>query len=663
MRRGRGQVPAWTLPLLVALLAPWGPLVAVAADDGGSVSVFAHGAGNRALALGGAYAAVADDAASIFWNPAGLARVPRRELWAGHSNLIGLGFGEQAGALALPHWRWGTVALAFRRFGVDGIDARDEHNVAAGELTDAESELALGLARELGPAWSIGGALKLRRQDLAGFSDSGWGCDLGLLARPLLAAGVGAAWARDLKVGLSLRNAVEPAIRLDEETVADPFAWRLGLALARPVGWAGRLLVASDVEKSRDRGARFHAGVELQPLPELALRAGVNDGLVTAGTGLRWDGVGADYAFEDNPLGAVHRFGVSLAFGPTVVASRQAALAAQEDALQARLANAFESRRRAQADSLAAQARAALAAGRWEGAVALVEQLRVLEPEGSWLAGLESAAWRGRGRELAAAGDYAAAELALERALAAAPDDSAAAAALARTRAESDRRAARTAEVRALFAAALDAFAADSLSQARDGFTRLLALAPEDAEAAAMLRRTETALAVRQAQAAARAAPAASTRGTDEGGAAGAAAGGGAAGGPARAGSGPARGGEAAAPPAGRRPELSETRRRELADLYRRGVAAVEAGRSREAVGYWEIVWAADPGHQRVGEYLKREYLTQGMEAFAAGSLDEAVRCWEKALRVDPGDKRAAGYLERARQQRARIEQMLGSAR
>ena len=125
----------------------------------------------------------------------------------------------------------------------------------------------------------------------------------------------------------------------------------------------------------------------------------------------------------------------------------------------------------------------------------------------------------------------------------------------------------------------------------------------------------------------------------------------------------PARGGEAAAPPAGRRPELSETRRREIADLYRRGVAAVEAGRSREAVGYWEIVWAADPGHQRVGEYLKREYLTQGMEAFAAGSLDEAVSCWEKALRVDPGDKRAAGYLERARQQRARIEQMLGSAR
>ena len=49
------------------LLAPAGQSGVV----GGTRSVFAVGAGNRALAMGGAYAAIADDASAVIWNPAG----------------------------------------------------------------------------------------------------------------------------------------------------------------------------------------------------------------------------------------------------------------------------------------------------------------------------------------------------------------------------------------------------------------------------------------------------------------------------------------------------------------------------------------------------------------------------------------------------------------
>ena len=61
-------------------------------------------------------------------------------------------------------------------------------------------------------------------------------------------------------------------------------------------------------------------------------------------------------------------------------------------------------------------------------------------------------------------------------------------------RAESDRLAARSAEIRQLLDRAMDAFAADDLLTARDGFGRVLEVDPDDAEAVAMLRRTEEAI-------------------------------------------------------------------------------------------------------------------------------------------------------------------------
>jgi tetratricopeptide (TPR) repeat protein len=90
---------------------------------------------------------------------------------------------------------------------------------------------------------------------------------------------------------------------------------------------------------------------------------------------------------------------------------------------------------------------------------------------------------------------------------------------------------------------------------------------------------------------------------------------------------------------------------------------AMKEHRSDEALRYWELVWSADPSYQRVGEYLKREYLMRGMESFAAGRLDEAVGFWEHALQVDPTDERALGYLARAQKQLARTREILGNGR
>ena len=44
----------------------------VLADGIGAFSAFKNGIGARALAMGGAFVAVADDATAVCWNPAGL---------------------------------------------------------------------------------------------------------------------------------------------------------------------------------------------------------------------------------------------------------------------------------------------------------------------------------------------------------------------------------------------------------------------------------------------------------------------------------------------------------------------------------------------------------------------------------------------------------------
>lgn len=676
MKRDRGMNRSLMTILTGALLLATS---ALALDDGGGRSVFATGAGNRALAMGGAFAATADDASALIWNPAGLGLVTRKQVQASQTSLFGLGFSEQYASLVVPHWRFGTASLTYRRFGVDGIEGRDERGFLFDDnLEDAETELALGYGRLLaGGDLALGGALKVQSHQLAGYSGSGLGADLGLWARPLSLAGA-TGKARNLSLGLSLRNAIEPEIKLDQDPVPDPTTLRAGLAWTQPVASGMELLLATDLERSRDMDSRVHLGAELRVHRLLALRAGSSDGTLTAGAGLSYRGIGADYQYEDNELGDIHRFGVSLSFGATTAASRRAALAADEAELQQRLDSAFQNRLQSHIGQLEADARGSLQQRRWQDALDAVGSLAVLAPEHPDLARLEVDAWCGLAADQEQERQYADAAVSYRRALAVVPQHPRASEGLARVQAAGDRQMSRTRELKQRFDAALAAFAEDKLLTARDGFAAVLQLSPDDADAATMLERTEAAITRRATSEAAEATRLAGSDRIDE----------------ARDHLTAARRLDAQAPglaaaatalrraeqrreqsrqpdvvsqPFGDRtstpdiaaaPPLTPERRRELDDLYRRGLKALEDGRRDEAVRYWELVWTADPDHGQVRDNLAQEYLARGMEAYAAGNLEDSVRSWQDARRVAPDDPRARGYLERAQQQLARMQKI-----
>ncbi len=627
-----------------------------ASDDGGVRSVFARGAGERALGLGGAYGAISGDPTTLYWNPAGLAGLERSSLAAAHTNLIGMGFHEQFGTLAYPSWRLGTFALSLRRYGTDGIEERDDRGTLLSDnLKNSESELTLGYGRALGEAWQVGAAFKLQQQDLAEQSGSGLGLDAGFIVRPGVALGGQSEWVRRTSLGVTFRNIIEPVIRLAHDDVRDPSAIRIGGAVEKSLGSQLDALIALDIEKTKDMDSRLHAGVEVSLLKVLALRVGTNNGRLSAGFGAAWRGLDFQYAFEDNLIEPVHRFGFGLAYGHTVAERRQAALDQREADLTDQIAKAFAEDQKQRVATAVQAVRTALADENYEDALEQVRALEVIDPDSPSLTELKGAAHFGLGRTAEAAGELTASVIAYQDCLSVEPGHEAARTRLASVRVEIENRTQRDERIKGLYRDAMDAFAAGELETARDLFGQGLELAPGDTEMRELAGHVEDAIRMRtdvaEAKAAARtaveAAEAASTARMVSGTVAVAQDGNSAV--------GKTKATQVAVPSYS---TLPESRRREIANLYEQGVEAAASGRRDDAIRYWELVSASAPDYQQVSAHLKKEYQMRGMEVFAKGKLDRAIEIWEQALAMDPDDPRTQSYLQRVYEQRSRLNKI-----
>jgi tetratricopeptide (TPR) repeat protein len=558
------------------------------------------------------------------------------------------------------------------------VEHRDQRNLLlSSDLSDEELEVVLGFARPFGRALSLGGTLKAQRQSVAGLAAMGVGADVGLRALPGPLLHLASPWAEQLVFGLAVRNLVQPSLRLDRESVADPTVFRTGLGWHGSPGPFGSALVEVDVEKVSGAGAVLRSGFELRASPVLALRVGMNDARLTAGTAFNWHRFVVDYAYRENSIAAEHRVGLSYAFGQDVDVSRATARQKEDERLQARLEETYRQRRDEQIGQLIDRARIALQAGHHDEALELLASARTLAPDDPRARELERTCLAGKAAALESTGDFTAAALAWDVLLEASPGDSAAAAGARRARSASDARAARSSQLRDRFARALDHFTEGRLGDARRELTAIVAVAPSDSDAIRMLRRTDLAIAravvaeldradralkqnqpadalahLENAEALDPSSPGIASRRAE-------------ATRQLRALSAARPGApKPVVPPApaaaSRTPSMDPA---ELDRLYRRGVTAQSEGRIDEAIRCWESVLAVSPKYRGVDQSLIREYLTRGMDAFADGRLDEAIRNWELVIRIDPGDARALGYLERAREQASHRRQILGVVR
>lgn len=305
----------------------------------------APGGGARALGMGGAFAAVAADASTVFWNPAGMAGIEHRQVLAMHAEQFGDLVNYNFGAYMQPT----SLVDAARKpaFGVALIHlgAPDQivtNHLKAGDSNgdgqtdyftdrdgnvyypddydrfphDSENSFAGfgAFAMETGFG-AIGGTLKLIYQDaIAGESSMGIGLDLGYLRRDFLT--------KNLSVGAKLQDATGTYISWStgtNEFIVPTF--KLGGAYRiEPDGMNGRLTLAADADfffDDRQTASQFwvetfstdlHLGAELSFQDKVMIRGGLDGEHPTAGAGLYFSMLGLDYAYlHHDDFEATHR--------------------------------------------------------------------------------------------------------------------------------------------------------------------------------------------------------------------------------------------------------------------------------------------------------------------------------------------------------------------
>lgn len=278
------------------------------------------GAGARALALGSAYVAVTDDPTAVYWNPAGLTRLSRKQLHLTHAERFAGMVNHDFAAIARPGKHLHGVGLALLRVGVNDIHfteladpgrplSQTNRPYIASTETSADYAFYLSLAHRLRTSLSLGASVKVIYRQVASLNAYGLGLDLGLTyeLRPglSLAANIRDITSTPIIWNTDADDRINPSILLGATYQVTVAGGRATVALASRAGGG------TDV----DSGMPVHTGIEYN-YRSIALRGGLEGDRQSLGLGLQpHQRITLDFAYlQHDQLESTYQFSANLSF-------------------------------------------------------------------------------------------------------------------------------------------------------------------------------------------------------------------------------------------------------------------------------------------------------------------------------------------------------------
>jgi hypothetical protein len=277
--------------------------------------------GARASAMGGAFVGVADDASSLFWNAAGIARIDpdKSELSLNHANWPAEMSFDQIGYVFHVKKIPGAFGIQARALTMDPMVEttafQPDPVIGTGRTFDA-GMMAAGVtyARSFTDKFSAGVTGNFISEGLAEFSQQSFAMDVGTLYD------VGAL---GMKIGMSISN-IGSQIRFIDRDGRIPSIFRVGTSAVLLKSSDQKLIGSFEFSHPPDNAERMNVGAEYTFRKYLYLRGGYNINYdaesIAGGVGFHFPVSVAgqadmDYAYTDmKELGAVHRFSLKFLF-------------------------------------------------------------------------------------------------------------------------------------------------------------------------------------------------------------------------------------------------------------------------------------------------------------------------------------------------------------
>jgi len=301
--------------------------------------------GPRAISLGGAFVAMADDASALYWNPAGIAKLNRNEFIAVHSEWIA-GINHDFGGIVLQLGSSGTLGLSIVSVTMEDMEVRTEIlPEGTGEFFSA-NDMAIGAtyAKNLTDRFSIGFTGKYIFQKIWHAQASGFALDFGTLFKTDLFNGmrIGAVitnFGQDMNIdGRDLRYFLDPdpnaignndkiPARIETDGWPLPLNFQFGLSTDIINRENSKLTIAVDALHPSDNFESINLGTEYVLNNMIFLRGGYhnmfladNEEGISLGGGLnispaRGTNLIVDYSYQDfGRFSSINSFALSIYF-------------------------------------------------------------------------------------------------------------------------------------------------------------------------------------------------------------------------------------------------------------------------------------------------------------------------------------------------------------